>query len=49
MLGINGEEEEQPARRRAGFKSVKDALGADFQENPQRRMIAMAMRIMRTW
>lgn len=29
MLGIKGEEEEQPARRSAGLKSVKNSIGVD--------------------
>ena len=48
MLGIKGEEEEQPARRSARSKSVRSSLGCDSQGDPQRRMMAMAMRIIRT-
>ena len=49
MLGIKGEEEEQPAKRSARWKSVKSSSGADAEGDAQRRMMAMAMRIMRTW
>ena len=49
MLGITGEEDEQPARRSAAkaisggkFHSSKDT------RDPQRSIMAMAMRIMRT-
>ena len=50
MLGIKGEEEEQPARRSARLKSVVTSnLGGDSPGNLQRRMMAMAMRIIKTW
>lgn len=49
MLGINGEEEEQPARRRARWKSVKSIARVGFQRDVQRRMMAIAIRIIRTW
>ena len=48
MPGISGEDDEQPARRRAA-KIVSKILFGKLQVNIQRRMIAMAMRIMRTW
>ena len=50
MLGINGEEEEQPARRSArGKESVKSIARVGFQGDVQRRMMAMAIKIIRTW
>ena len=50
MLGIKGEEEEQPARRSARRKSVRSSgLGRESQGDLQRRMMAMAMSIIRTW
>ena len=49
MLGINGDEEEHPARRSARSESVKSTAGVYFQEDAQRRMMAIAIRIIRTW
>ena len=49
MLGIKGEEEEQPASRSAGLRSIKSTGGVDCWGDSQRRMMAMAIRIMRTW
>ena len=49
MLGMRGEDEEQPARRSAGGMLVMLAEVSGGRENVQSRIMAMAMRIMSTW
>ena len=49
MLGMRGDEEEQPASRRAGMLVSSAAGEAEGWICVQSNIMAMAMRIMSTW